>query len=84
VRIPPRAVKPRSGAPQASGLQIIAAGRKRSRRASRTFCLVGAGLECVLVPFGTVLGVFTIIMLMKESVKPLFAAVAPGAKRGTS
>jgi hypothetical protein len=53
---------------------IIAAGRKLKRRMSRTFCLVVAGLECILMPFGTVLGVFTIVVLMKESVKQMFAA----------
>ena len=53
---------------------IIAAGRKLQRRVSRTFCLVVAGIECVLMPFGTVLGVFTIIVLMKDSVQELFAA----------
>lgn len=53
---------------------IIIAGRKLRRRTSRTFCLAVAGLECILMPFGTVLGVFTIVVLMKESVKELFAA----------
>lgn len=53
---------------------IVAAGRKLKRRLSRTFCLVVAGIECMLMPFGTVLGVFTIVVLMKDSVKQLFAA----------
>jgi len=53
---------------------IIAAGRKLKHRASYTFCLVIAGLECILMPLGTVLGVFTIIVLMKDSVKQLFTA----------
>jgi len=53
---------------------IVAAGRKLKRRMSRTFCLVVAGIECILMPFGTVLGVFTIVVLMKESVKGIFTA----------
>ena len=53
---------------------IIAAGRKLRRRESRTFCLVVAGLECILMPFGTVLGVFTILVLAKDSVKEMFPA----------
>ena len=53
---------------------IIAAGRKLRRRKSHMFCMVVAGLECILMPFGTVLGVFTIILLMKEPVKALFEA----------
>jgi hypothetical protein len=36
------------------------------------FCLVVAGLECVFMPFGTVLGVFTIIVLLRPSVRKLF------------
>jgi hypothetical protein len=51
---------------------IVAAGRRLKRRVSRTFCLVIAGLECFLMPFGTVLGVFTIVVLMKDSVKQIF------------
>jgi hypothetical protein len=56
---------------------IIAAGRKLKRRVSWTFCLVVAGLECIVIPFGTVLGIFTIIVLMKDSVKEIFAANQP-------
>ena len=36
------------------------------------FCLIVAGLECVFMPFGTVLGVFTIIVLLRPSVRQLF------------
>lgn len=56
---------------------VIAAGRKLQRRVSRTFCLVVAGVECVMMPLGTVLGVFTIVVLMKDSVQKLFAANQP-------
>ena len=56
---------------------MIAAGRRLKRRTSRTFCLVVAGVECAAMPFGTVLGVFTIVVLMKESVRQLFAARRP-------
>ena len=52
---------------------IIAAGRRLKRRTSYTFCIVMAGIECIFMPFGTVLGIFTIIILMKESVKNLFS-----------
>lgn len=34
---------------------------------NRMFCLVVAGLNCLQVPFGTVLGIFTIIGLMPDS-----------------
>ncbi len=51
---------------------IIIAGKKLKLHVSRTFCLVVAGLECIVMPFGTVLGVFTLIVLMKDSVQKLF------------
>lgn len=53
---------------------IIAAGRSLARRRRYLFCLVMAGIECIFMPFGTVLGVFTIVVLMRESVKELFSA----------
>jgi hypothetical protein len=53
---------------------IIVAGRRLSQFRSRTYCLVIAAIECCFMPFGTVLGVFTIIVLMRESVRELFAA----------
>lgn len=37
-----------------------------------TYCLVIGGVETIFMPFGTVLGVFTIILLTKPSVKRLF------------
>ncbi|MFO7890353.1 MAG: hypothetical protein R6V04_08435 [bacterium] len=52
---------------------IVIAGKKLKKRVSRTFCLVIAGLECIVMPFGTVLGIFTIIVLMRESVQKLFS-----------
>ncbi len=61
---------------------IIAAGRKLKRRISRTYCLVVAGLECLVMPFGTILGVFTIITLTRDSVKKLFEAENAVMKTG--
>jgi hypothetical protein len=52
---------------------IIVAGRKLKQRTNRMFCMVVAGLECMFMPFGTVLGVFTLIVLNKESVKQAYA-----------
>lgn len=56
---------------------IALAGRSLQRRRHHTFCLVVAGLSCLFMPFGTVLGVFTIIVLMRESVKELFDPRVP-------
>jgi len=55
-------------------LVVLIAGRRLKQRRSRTFCLVVAGIQCTFMPFGTVLGVFTIMVLMRESVQKLFAA----------
>jgi hypothetical protein len=43
----------------------------RARR-HRVFTIVVAGFECLYVPLGTLLGVFTIIVLSKESVRQLY------------
>lgn len=51
---------------------MAVAGRNLMARRRYTFCLVMAGVACAFVPFGTVLGVFTIILLMKDSVKAMF------------
>jgi hypothetical protein len=52
---------------------VIITGRFLARRRHRLFCLVMGGIECIFMPFGTVLGVFTIIVLMRESTRELFA-----------
>jgi len=51
---------------------VFLSGRFLSSRRHYTFCLVMAGVECVFMPFGTVLGVFTILVLIRPSVKELF------------
>ena len=56
---------------------ILTAGRFLARRKHYLFCLTMAGVECLFMPFGTVLGVFTIIVLIREPVKQLFAINNP-------
>ena len=51
---------------------IAVAGRSLQLRQRRVFCLVVAGLSCMIMPFGTVLGVFTIVVLMRDSVRSMF------------
>jgi hypothetical protein len=53
---------------------IVIAGRCLAKRKHYMFCLVIAAISCTFMPFGTVLGVFTIIVLMRPSVKELFTA----------
>ncbi|MGO8837600.1 MAG: hypothetical protein ACLQAH_16465 [Limisphaerales bacterium] len=56
---------------------ILTTGRFLARRKHYLFCLVMGGVECLFMPFGTVLGVFTIITLTREPVKQLFGANPP-------
>jgi hypothetical protein len=39
------------------------------QRKHRMFSLVVAGLDCLQIPFGTALGVFTFIVLLRDSVR---------------
>lgn len=49
------------------------AGRCLRQRRRYTYCLVMAAISCAFMPFGTVLGIFTLIVLCKPAVKPSFA-----------
>jgi len=51
---------------------LAAAGYFLSKKRNHMFCLVMAGVSCIFMPFGTVLGVFSIIVLSRPSVKELF------------
>jgi hypothetical protein len=51
---------------------MLAAGRLLWRRRGYTFCLAMAGLSCANMPLGTCLGVFTLVVLLRPSVKVLF------------
>lgn len=51
---------------------VVYSGLLLKRIKKRIFSLVMACVECIFIPFGTVLGVFTIIVLSKESVKQLY------------
>jgi hypothetical protein len=44
------------------------------KQTHRTFSLVVAGLDCTLIPWGTVLGVFTIVILSRDSVRAWYEA----------
>lgn len=53
---------------------LALAGRFLAARRRRVFCIVIAALACAFTPFGTVLGVFTLIVLMRPSVQAMFEA----------
>ncbi len=54
----------------------LTAGRSIAARRRHTFCLIAAAIGCLNMPMGTLLGVFTFIVLLRPSVKPLFDAQA--------
>lgn len=56
-----------------SGILNVIAGRFMQRRLHRTFCVVIAGLNCLHMPLGTLLGIFTLIVLTKDSVIQLYS-----------
>jgi hypothetical protein len=57
-------------------ISILIAGRSLALRKRYTLALVIACIECLFVPFGTILGVFTIVALSRESVRTLFSQAA--------
>jgi uncharacterized membrane protein HdeD (DUF308 family) len=58
----------------ASGILNLISGLCLRSRKGRTFSLVVAGINCLHIPLGTVLGVFTIIVLIRDSVRELYEA----------
>ena len=55
----------------------LVAGRNLARRKRYLFCLVVAAIMAAMcMPFGTILGVFTIVVLMRPSVKESFGVPA--------
>lgn len=60
-----------------SGALNIAAGRFLTRRKNATFIMVVAGLNCLAMPLGTILGVFTLVVLSRPTVKAIFQGIDP-------
>jgi hypothetical protein len=61
-----------------AGLNIVV-GRSLTQRKNYVFCIVMAAINCLSIPFGTALGVFTIIVLQRPSVKQLFGPPTPAS-----
>jgi len=55
-----------------SGVLNLISGLCLRARKGRTFSLVVAGINCLHIPLGTVLGVFTIVVLLRDSVRELY------------
>ncbi len=58
---------------------VALAGKFLSQRRHHLYCLIIAGLSCMWMPFGTVLGVFTFVVLLRPEVTAAFAAQAMNA-----
>ena len=56
----------------ASGVLNLISGWCIRAKRNRTFSMVVAGINCLHLPLGTVLGVFTIIVLLRDSVRELY------------
>jgi hypothetical protein len=57
----------------AATLKLLTAIRLKERR-SRVMCLIAAGLSCMEIPYGTMLGIWTFIVLGRASVRRQFEA----------
>ena len=57
----------------AMAICILIAGRSLALRKRYSFAFVMACIECLFIPFGTILGAFTIVVLSRESVRELFS-----------
>jgi phosphatidylglycerophosphate synthase len=55
------------------GILLLLTGHSLRKHRARIFCLIVAGAECISFPLGTLVGVFTLIKLNKDSAKKLFA-----------
>ena len=60
-------------------LALFLAARFLAERRRHTFCVVVAAISCTFTPLGTVLGVFTLVVLFRPSVKTLFGLDSPPA-----
>ena len=58
-------------------LALFLAARFLAERRRHTFCVVVAAISCTFTPLGTVLGVFTLIVLFRPSVKVQFGLDTP-------
>jgi len=57
----------------AMAICVLISGRSLALRKRYSFAFVMACIECLFIPFGTILGVFTIVVLSRESVRRLFS-----------
>lgn len=54
------------------GLLTILSGRNIAQRKKRMFSVVIGCINCAFIPFGTVLGIFDVILLTRDDVRALY------------
>jgi hypothetical protein len=61
----------------AGAVAAFLTGRNIRDHRRRTFCIVVAAISCLYIPWGTMIGVFTIVVLNRPTVKALFGDLPP-------
>ena len=64
---------------QTVAISVIVSGLLLKKRVKYMFSFVLACVACLFMPFGTVLGIFTIIVLIKPEAKALYKTKNPNA-----
>lgn len=63
-------------------LQFLTA-RSLANRTRHSLCVIASAISCLFVPLGTILGVFSLIVLMRPSVKEQFEAALTAFEEST-
>ena len=63
---------------------MVKAGRSLVAHENHKLCVVMAAISCAFTPFGTVLGVLTLIVLMRPPVQALFVQQRPAIEPTTA
>jgi hypothetical protein len=61
----------------AMAMATFIAGWRLAQRRARPFCLWVAAINCFFFPFGTVLGICTLVVLSRPDVRQAFASTSP-------
>ncbi len=61
----------------AYAIGLLMTGRFIAQRKRHTFCVIMSAIACIFMPFGTVLGVLSLILLLSSDVQALFNAPQP-------
>lgn len=65
-----------------AAIAIIVAGVNLRKRKAYTYCVVVGAIECLFMPLGTILGIFTLVTLTRPSVKAMFENPEAGRVEG--